>query len=105
MPVERCASRLLQEHHRMAAAASPLFSVVIITAPPPTQSSEAGGPFVKVDGRESLLRSVELFLNRENVKQVQIVVNADDAEEFKRKYGTHLGLMGVKVVSSPGPKW
>jgi 2-C-methyl-D-erythritol 4-phosphate cytidylyltransferase len=81
------------------------FSVLVLTAPPPTQSSEAGGPFVKIDGREALLRSVELFLNRENVKQVQLVVSAEDAEEFKRKYGTHLGLMGVKVVSSSGPKW
>ena len=67
-----------------------VFSVVVLTAPPPTQSSEAGGPYVKIDGREALLRSVELFLNRDNVKQIQLVVAADDLEEAKRKYGTHL---------------
>ena len=77
---------------------------MIVTAPPPTQSSEAGGPFVKVDGRESLLRSVELFLNRENVKQIQLVIDPEDLDEAKRKYGTHLGLMGAKLTAG-GPKW
>src|SRR5688572_18728554 len=81
-----------------------VFSVVILTAPPPTQASEAGGPYVKIDGREALLRSVELFLNRENVKQIQLVVPPDDIEEAKRKYGTHLGLMGAKLTPG-GPKW
>ena len=38
-----------------------LFSVVIVTAPPPGQGAEAGGAFVKIDGREVILRSVELF--------------------------------------------
>jgi 2-C-methyl-D-erythritol 4-phosphate cytidylyltransferase len=88
----------------MAAAAEAVYSVVIVTAPPPTQSSEAGGPFVKVDGRESLLRSVELFLNRENVKQIQLVVDPDGLDEAKRKFGTHLGLMGAKLIAG-GPKW
>jgi 2-C-methyl-D-erythritol 4-phosphate cytidylyltransferase len=81
-----------------------VFSVLLLTAPPPTQSSEAGGPYVKIDGRESLLRCVEMFLNRENVKQIQLVVDADSLDEAKRKYGTHLGLMGAKLLSA-GPTW
>lgn len=85
-------------------AAEAVFSVVVLTAPPPTQASEAGGPYVKIDGRESLLRSVELFLNRENVKQILLVVGPEDLEETKRKYGAHLGLMGVKLATG-GPKW
>ncbi len=80
------------------------FSVVIVTAPPPGQGSEAGGPFVKIDGREALLRSVELFLNRDNVKQIQIVFQAEAIEEAKRKYGGHLSFSGVKVLTG-GPKW
>src|SRR5688500_17996386 len=86
------------------AAASPVFSVLVLTAPPPTQASEAGGAYVKIDGRESLLRSVEMFLNRENVKQIHIIVDLEDAEEAKRKYGTHLGLMGAKLIAG-GPRW
>jgi 2-C-methyl-D-erythritol 4-phosphate cytidylyltransferase len=85
-------------------ASSPLYCAVVLTAPPPTQASEAGGAYVKIDGRESLLRCIELFLNRENVKQIVLVVDADAMEEAKRKYGTHLGLMGAKLVSG-GPGW
>jgi 2-C-methyl-D-erythritol 4-phosphate cytidylyltransferase len=81
-----------------------VFSILVLTAPPPTQASEAGGAYVKIDGREALLRSVELFLNRENVKQIQLVIDDDAMEEVKRKYSAHLGLMGVKVISG-GPRW
>ena len=48
----------------------PVFTAVILTAAPAGMAAEAGGAFVKIDGREALLRSVELFLNRENVSQV-----------------------------------
>src|SRR3954468_21866954 len=85
-----------------ATSGSAVFSVVILTAAPPGQATEAGGAFVKVDGRESLLRSVELFLNRDNVKQIQIVFLQDALEEAKRKFGGHLGFTGVKVLGG-GP--
>ena len=81
-----------------------VFSVVLLTAAPPGLGAESGGAFVKIDGREALLRTVELFLNRENVKQVQLVVNPDALEEAKRKYGPHLGFAGVKLIGG-GPKW
>ena len=81
-----------------------IFSLVILTAPPPGQSAEAGGAFVKIDGREILYKSVELFLNRDNVKQIQVVFAQDLLEEAKRKYGPHFGFSGVKVVGG-GPKW
>ena len=80
-----------------------IFSVLIVTAAPPGMSSEANGAFVKVDGREALLRSVELFLNRDNVKQIQLAFLPDALEEAKRKHGGHLGFSGVKVLSG-GPK-
>ena len=80
------------------------FSVVILTAPPPGLTAEAGGAFVKIDGREALLRSVELFLNRDNVKQVQVVFANEQLEEAKRKFGGHFGFSGVKIVAG-GAKW
>ncbi len=79
-------------------------SVVLVTAAPPGQGAEAGGAFVKIDGREALLRSVELFLNRDNIKHIRVVFNPDFVEEAKRKFGNHLGLTGVKVASG-GPTW
>src|SRR5436305_15262685 len=80
------------------------FSVLILTAAPPGLGSEGGGAFVKIDGRECLLRSVELFLNRDNVKQIQLVFADDALEEGKKKYGGHLSFSGVKVLGG-GPKW
>src|SRR5688572_18057103 len=58
-----------------------VFSVLVMTAAPPGQASEAGGAYVKIDGREALLRSVELFLNRDNVKQILLAVLPDMLEE------------------------
>lgn len=83
---------------------TPTFSVLILTAPPPGLTSEGGGAFVKIDGREALLRSVELFLNRDNVKQVQVAFAPDQIEEAKRKFGGHFGFSGVKIITG-GPKW
>src|SRR5688500_13185024 len=81
-----------------------VFSVILPTAAPPGQAAEAGGAYVKIDGREALLRSVELFLNRENIKQIQLVVSSDAMEEAKRKYGGHLNFSGVKLIAG-GPRW
>lgn len=80
------------------------FSVVILTAAPSGQPAEAGGAFVKIDGREALLRSVELFLNREPVRHIQLVVVPEELEEARRKYGPHLSFSGVKLTSG-GPRW
>ena len=62
-----------------------IFSVLLLTAAPAGMGAETGGASVKIDGREALLRSVELFLNRDHVKQVQIVFLPDEIEEAKRK--------------------
>lgn len=78
------------------------FSVVVVTAPPPGQEHESSGPYVKVDGREALLRSVELFLNRDAVTQVQVVVDAAEAEGARRKFGGHLSFSGVKLLTAAG---
>src|SRR5439155_17770427 len=79
------------------------FSVLLITAAPPGHGSEAGGAFVKIDGREALLRSAELFLNRPQIKQIQMTFMSDMMEEAKRKYGGHLGFSGAKLIAA-GPK-
>jgi 2-C-methyl-D-erythritol 4-phosphate cytidylyltransferase len=82
----------------------PSFSAIILTAPPPGGAAEPNASFVKIDGRESFLRTVELFLNRDNVKQIQLVVAADSMENAKQKFGHHLGFSGVKMVTG-GPRW
>jgi len=83
---------------------APVFTVVVLTSAPPGLSADAGGAFVKVDGRECLLRSVELFLNRDNVKQVLLVVAPERIEDAKARYGAHLSFSGVKVIAG-GLRW
>lgn len=78
------------------------FSVVIVTAVPP--GADGSGVFVKVDNRECLLRSADLFFNRDNIKQIQLVVANDKFEESKRKFGDHLSFSGAKLVSG-GAQW
>jgi 2-C-methyl-D-erythritol 4-phosphate cytidylyltransferase len=80
------------------------FSVLVLTAPPPGLSNEAGGAFIKIDGREALLRSVELFLNRDKVKQIHLAIAPEAMENARQKFGAHLGFSGVKLISA-GPRW
>src|SRR5580658_8081585 len=80
------------------------FSVVLLTAVPTHLGAQGVGAFVKIDGRECLLRTVELFLNRDNVKQIHLAVTPESMEESKRKYGAHLGFSGVKLIAG-GPNW
>lgn len=81
-----------------------LFSVLVLTAAPPGQAAEAGGALVKIDGREALLRSVELFLNRDNIKQIEVAFASDSLEEAKKKYGPHFSFSGVKLFGA-GSRW
>lgn len=80
------------------------FSVVVITAAPPGLAAEAGGAFAKIDGRPALLRSIELFLNRDEVKQILLVVPPEEIDEAKRKYGPNLSFSGVKLLAGR-PRW
>lgn len=78
----------------------PIFSVVIVTTPPFTPGADASASLNRIDGREALLRSVELFLNRDEVKQVQLVVPNELLDEIKRKHGAHLGFSGASVLGA-----
>jgi 2-C-methyl-D-erythritol 4-phosphate cytidylyltransferase len=67
-------------------------------------SPDTVGAFLKVDGRECVLRSAELFLNRPAITQIQLAVTAEQMEETRHRYGAHLGFSGIKLVAG-GPKW
>ena len=54
--------------------------------------------FAKLDGRPVFIRTLEMFINREEVCQTILVVPPEDAEPMKGKYGPNLGFMGVKLV-------
>ncbi len=53
--------------------------------------------FVDVAGRAVFLRSVELFANREDVKQILLGIPQEDEEIVNIRYGANLSLFNVKV--------
>ncbi len=64
-------------------------------------SSRFGGkrkkPFVDVAGRAAFLRSVELFNEREDVKQVLLAISEEDREMVEVSWGANLKFFGVQV--------
>jgi 2-C-methyl-D-erythritol 4-phosphate cytidylyltransferase len=54
-------------------------------------------PFAPLGGRAVWLHSAEKFLNRKDVKQVIAVIAEEDREDFMRKFGANLAIMGVEV--------
>jgi 2-C-methyl-D-erythritol 4-phosphate cytidylyltransferase len=56
-------------------------------------------PFAPLGGRAVWLHSAERFLNRKDVKQVIVVIDAEDHEEFSRRFGANIAIMGVDVCA------
>ncbi|MGA2172896.1 MAG: 2-C-methyl-D-erythritol 4-phosphate cytidylyltransferase [Sedimentisphaerales bacterium] len=53
--------------------------------------------FVEVAGRAAFLRSVELFSNREDVKQILLGIPQEDEEIVNIRWGANLSLFKTKV--------
>ena len=64
-------------------------------------SSRFGGkrrkPFVDVAGRAAFLRSVELFSDRDDVKQILLAISPEDEELVNVKWGANLKFFNVKI--------
>jgi 2-C-methyl-D-erythritol 4-phosphate cytidylyltransferase len=54
-------------------------------------------PFAPLGGRAVWLHSAERFLNRKDVKQVIVVIDDADREDFSRMFGANVAIMGVEV--------
>lgn len=54
-------------------------------------------PFVDVGGRAAFLRSVELFSNREDVKQILLAIAPEDEELVSVKWGPNLKFFNVEI--------
>jgi 2-C-methyl-D-erythritol 4-phosphate cytidylyltransferase len=55
-------------------------------------------PFAMLGGRAVWLHSVDRFQSRGDVKQTIITVAPEDREEFDRKFGANVAIMGIEVV-------
>jgi 2-C-methyl-D-erythritol 4-phosphate cytidylyltransferase len=77
-------------------------SKVAVIIPAAGKGERFGGgenkTLAKLDGRPVFLRTVEHFINREDVIQTILVVSGKDFDEVKSKYGPNLGFMGVQLV-------
>ena len=76
------------------------FSVII---PAAGQSSRFQGhrrkkPFVDLDGRAIWLRTVEHFVNRDDVSEVVLVLAADDLAEFRERFRPNLAFLDLTIA-------
>lgn len=55
-------------------------------------------PFAPLAGRPVWLHSAEKFTDREDVKQVVVVVAPEDREAFLEKFGANLAFMGISLA-------
>jgi 2-C-methyl-D-erythritol 4-phosphate cytidylyltransferase len=55
-------------------------------------------PFALLDNRPVFIRSIELFINRDDVCQTILAVGADDYEVVREKYAANIMIMGLKLV-------
>ncbi|MBW2465740.1 MAG: 2-C-methyl-D-erythritol 4-phosphate cytidylyltransferase, partial [Deltaproteobacteria bacterium] len=53
--------------------------------------------FADVNGRAVFLRSVELFSDRNDVKQILLAISPDDEEVVNVKWGPNLKFFNVKI--------
>ena len=54
--------------------------------------------FAPMAGKAVWLYSAERFLNREDVKQLIVVIGAEDREEFQLRFGANIAILGVDVI-------
>lgn len=55
-------------------------------------------PFAPLAGRAVWLHSAEKFLNRDDVKQVVLVISPEDREDFNSKFAANVAILGIDVV-------
>src|SRR5262245_24085753 len=77
----------------------PSFAVIL---PAAGKSTRFGGrekkPFANLEGAAVWLKTAALFCNRDDVKQLILVISPDDRELVQRRYAANLMFLGVSLV-------
>lgn len=55
-------------------------------------------PFANLAGRAVWLHSAEKFLNRDDCKQVLIVIAEEDREHFQMKFAANAAILGIEII-------
>jgi 2-C-methyl-D-erythritol 4-phosphate cytidylyltransferase len=76
------------------------FGVILVAAGRSSrfQDTNYKKPFAPLAGRPVWLHAAEKFTDREDVKQVVIVVASEDREAFLEKFGANLAFMGITLA-------
>jgi 2-C-methyl-D-erythritol 4-phosphate cytidylyltransferase len=78
----------------------PSFGVILAAAGKSSRFQDANykKPFAPLAGRPVWLHSAEKFIDRDDVKQVVVVVAPEDREFFLEKFGANLAFMGITLA-------
>ena len=76
------------------------FGVILVAAGQSSRFRDANykKPFAPLAGRPVWLHSAEKFTDRDDVKQVVVVVAPEDREAFLEKFGASLAFMGITLA-------
>jgi len=76
------------------------FGVILVAAGKSSRFRDANykKPFAPLAGRPVWLHSAEKFTDRDDVKQVVVVVAPEDREAFLEKFGANLAFMGITLA-------
>ena len=55
-------------------------------------------PFTNLDGRAVWLRTAELFVNRDDVVQILLVIDPSDEEMVRRRYQANMAFLNISIV-------
>ncbi|HUS46616.1 MAG TPA: 2-C-methyl-D-erythritol 4-phosphate cytidylyltransferase [Phycisphaerae bacterium] len=87
----------------MSDAAESKVAVIVPAAGAGKRFGGKGSKILQRIGEQPIfIRTLELFTNRDDVCDTQLVVSPRDMDELKQRFGGHLGFMGVRVVEG-GP--
>ena len=83
------------------------FAVIL---PAAGRSSRFGDPkqkkvYAEIEGRAVWLRSVEHFVNRDDVVQTIVVIAPEDRELFERRYQASVAFLNIKVVDGGAERY
>jgi 2-C-methyl-D-erythritol 4-phosphate cytidylyltransferase len=78
----------------------PRFAVILPAAGKSSRYRDAHykKPFAPLANRPVWLHSAERFVNRDDVKQVIVIVSSEDKEAFHSKFGANVAILGIEVV-------
>lgn len=76
------------------------FGVILVAAGRSSRFQDANykKPFAPLAGRPVWMHAAEKFTDRDDVKQVVIVVAPEDREAFLEKFGANLAFMGITLA-------